>query len=248
MPNHRYVIDADIQVLREAYGELQFWQKWIYPMKLKSTIMASDSTKFAVYKSYVDNVWFFQRWLVGCLKTFSNSGPMKGCYLLKRAHLLTEDNFNALAAHADPSSLALALDRLNTAGLLTIENGQANRNALVAHADPLSFFFALERLNAAGLLTVENGQANRNALVAHADPSILAYLDYLNAAGLLTGKAGQANFNALVAHADPSSLASALVHLNAADLLTGENGQANFDALVAHAKPSILAYLSLIHI
>jgi hypothetical protein len=205
MPNHQ-----DVQDLIQAYDGLYFWQKWLFPGKLKQAITSSAPTNFFIYKSFVDSVWFFQRWLIGCLSRFSNSSLMNFCERLEFLNILTQENvnaasnqanFNAVIGHPDPENLAWALRGLNNPGLLRGDPGQDNFNAVIGHPDLYGFAWALDQLNRAGLLSGDLGQANFNAVIRHAYPGIFGWaLFLLNRARLLTGEAEQTNFNALIEH------------------------------------------------
>jgi hypothetical protein len=150
-----------------------------------------------------------------------------------------------VVAHQNPYRVAIALDNLNAAGLLTGNDAQNNFNTVLSHQNPTEVSIALDDLNAAGLLTGNDARANRNAVVAHQNPySVASALITLNAAGLLTGNDAQDNRDAVAAQQDPTVIARALNALNEAGLLRGDQAQANFHNLVVHTP--ILLHRSIL--
>ncbi len=74
-----YSYRGDIARLKAGIDELYFWQKWIFPANLLEVLNSPEATGFSIYLSFVNHVWFFQRWLISCLNAFSNSTVMRAC-------------------------------------------------------------------------------------------------------------------------------------------------------------------------
>jgi hypothetical protein len=137
--------------------------------------------------------------------------------------------------------IAIGLDDLEKAGLLTGEQGRANVDMLtqgdVQHAEAIAA--GLIHLQEVGLLTGEQAQANRKALTQggseYAAECIASLLEWLRSLGLLTGEKAQANRDRLTQgggqYVRVNAIGSALDDLEDADLLVGEQAQENFDAL-----------------
>jgi hypothetical protein len=253
MPKNKEVLYEDIQELIEAYHKLSFWQKWLFPRKLKQAITSSAPTNFNIYKSFVNSVWFFQRWLIGCLSRFANSLLMRACKESELLEFLTEENAinqaNFITVLKQNESYRAygavrLLERLKKdTDLLTCDARQANFNLVVGHTDTVSLDIALLTLIHFGLLYSDTGQRVFNAVAGKAAPVDFArFLIWLYFKNLFFNDEGQDNLDAVAGHANFSTLALALRNLNEDTcLLRGDLGQANFNAVIRHADPLYLA-------
>jgi len=145
------------------------------------------------------------------------------CSNLKRAGLLTQNNFEIAAASAR-SKLSYTLAILYDAKLLTQENFE-----LAAANENLYLGECLNMLQKAELLTQENFE-----LVVTCTGFYLSHvLELIIQSGIFTSN----NFVLIAAHPDPYELDDTLSSLKEADILT----QVNFDALLA---PNHMALVS----
>lgn len=136
------------------------------------------------------------------------------------------------------SSLANAFSLIQTAGLLTGEDGQANFNAMIGHQDPWKMAGALRRLHTADYLAEKEKEASLNE---YSRSSKIEWPTYSDSAArntynerlsriiprpvdLLAGEDGRAYRNALVECQDPWIMVGSLMELHTAGLLAGEMG------------------------
>jgi len=131
---------------------------------------------------------------------------------LREDNCLTQDNFDMVVKHIEPSATARLIATLHKANLSTPDNFQEVLRLAEYHA----VISALEDLHKAGGLT----RANFKSIIAHREPlKISPAIFELNRNNCLT----QGNFDALIQHNNPEEAAKALVELREGKCLTPKN-------------------------
>lgn len=158
----------DINNLIKTYNELYFWQIWIFPKKINEAIASPNSTEYSLCEAFIDNTWFFQRWLIGALSAFSSSSIMlayKASELLAGLSIFKsssssssmissdrESNFNALMQQEHIVPLIDAINILHKADRAT----DSNLCQLINTRDPVGVALSLTKVITAGITRIDN--------------------------------------------------------------------------------------------
>ncbi len=244
-PTNKQTID---RLLRD-YQSLSTSEQCSFPSKLKTAIIHyqdmpnSTTSAFLLCVAFMPMPGLLSEMDFSCLRMFYASKLFLASNLLNKANLLTgdsaSDNFNVVAKHQYPWSVAKALSVLSGANLLAGAWASDNFNAVASHQDPVPVAQSLSLLSAANLLTGASASDNRNAVAKHQHPGPVAKaLSVLSRANLLAGASASDNFNAVAKHKDPFTLAQSLSLLRKAKLLTGESANDNFNTIARHQYPT----------
>lgn len=149
---------------------------------------------------------------------------------LSGAHILTQENFSAIATHKDRESIHAALWIMSDhKGLLT----QKNFSAIMGHADPLKLAEGLIMLSKEGILSQENWQI----IVSHPEPDeVASHFCELHKEGILTPE----NKEFILRVGRRASTVISILHRN--EILT----DANRNAIIAINPDTRRALLSVI--
>ncbi len=243
-PTNKQIIDE----LLGDYQSLSIIEKSLFPSKLKTALIHyqdmpnSTTSAFLLCVAFIPMHGLLSEMDFSCLRMFYASELFLASNLLNKANLLTgdsaSDNFNAVAGHKDPLSVAQSLSLLSEASLLTGDSASDNRNAVARHRDPSDVAQALSVLRKGNLLTGDSGSDNFNAVVKHQYSwTVAKALLVLSEANLLVGDLASDNRNAVARHPRPWSVARALSVLSAANLLTGDSASYNHNAVATHQDP-----------
>lgn len=214
MPRLSRLYQNSIATLIRDYNSLPEYMKWFFPAQLEIALHAHQATTNEVNSAwnigniFLNETWFFQRWLLSCLGTFARSALVMRCVLSLGAGE-TEAHHPAFDVAVTPAEGPCPL-------ITYFENAIMRQNL----PDPV----------AQGYYHAAGNYANAG--------SIHAGLYELNGAGLLVGDAGKANFETLLVEGQftPMTVATCLVALNEAGLLSGENAQTNREVIKRRAS------------
>ena len=244
MPNLSNRNQQSIRALTEASNALPWYSRWLFPSQLKAALVAhqitTDEIKSAwiICDCFLNNTWFFQRWIFSCLRNFYESPLIQACRKISFLDGLVgtketkekHDSFDIVAKSENPSEVDGIPLLINAVGLF---DGKDDREAMQGSIHPTSVAHILCLLKKhTTLLTGTMAQANREAIARHADPYLDNAVNDLIGAKLLTGPEAQANLDAILTVTKPSSLARLLIMINRKGLLT----PAILNALTRHEE------------
>lgn len=149
--------EENISKLLTNYNKLSGWRRWIFPVELTESTKELNTFKIC---NFLLNSWFSSLWrsVFPFLDSFAQSELYRSCQVINNFDLLTETNFNLVAAHEAPYKL---WDVLTTIGIyykeklydkykldlvfLTGSNAQANFERIAMHAEPIALIDAFDK-------------------------------------------------------------------------------------------------------
>ncbi|PJD96359.1 MAG: hypothetical protein CK423_01425, partial [Legionella sp.] len=139
-------------------GYKQSWFRFFFKYTALGKLLEQDTqvSAFTFSDTYLSSWWWNRLWFETCIRQEDNLSQfdrmLRSFSDLKKAELLTQENFTLAVNHPDPGSLALALFYLRKASILT----QANFTLVANHPDLQRLNSVLFDLTDSRILTQEN--------------------------------------------------------------------------------------------
>lgn len=234
-----------IMELKNAYEEISFFQKMIFPSQLRDHLDRYEQNSYTENEDVFKICKFFLDHQLNRVQKFAlqavinrllQSELFKTLEKINRAGLLNgvcaQKNFNALVYHTGSEYLISTINVLDEVGLLSGHKGQLNYDTVVKYRYPHLLSATLAALSSSGLLLAENAQNTFKTILEHRhSESLMEVIILLHEANLFSGDIAPINFN--VALNDPFSLSSAVEELKRSGLLRDVDAQANFDFIAS---------------
>jgi len=215
------------QSMRQGFHQSSFRRLFQYSALAKLFNQSAIPSPWVFFSAYLSSLpssrsWFRSRIHGHLLDDFDNM--LRSLRVLKKSHILTENNCNRVVAHSDPRYLDRTLSLLQQAGL----SNQDSLTVVFAHPWPEDLAAALFYLKHAGMLNQDNFAV---VVSCRWSDNLARALFVLKQAGILT-KDNRARV-AVANHASPDYLNWVLSFLQKAQILT----QDNFALVVDYVRP-----------
>ncbi|KTC89423.1 hypothetical protein OQJ18_09405 [Fluoribacter dumoffii] len=257
-----------ISRLLTNYNKLSGWRRWLFPIKFTEATQEEDTFTLC---HVLLNSWFSSFWraVFPFLDSFAQSDLYHSCRVVDNFGLLTEANFNLVAAHENPNVLWDALTSISIYHkekfydkfqldlvFFSGSRAQANFQRIVIHKNPTalidafdSYFsysdFILQSASVHNLNTILQTDLDTIATSSDAPSQVVDALHLL----YCSQKKIEEVDRLLITQNPSLKMVQALCFVKQAGLLRGELSQAIRDLLIKSSNPfdsiSIVYYLQL---